>query len=209
MSYISPPPEWMPGNEALDHIREADGCSASNAIKQLRTSIADGAVSARLPDPKNPRRNAIFPPWADTLIANHGGPGASPRLSPGVRQFPNKENWGTALLQKNGTVQFFGSDTPWYRFEVLQAHVLKIWQAPELEFRVSSRTKIGRAGRKPRLRRQVIDWLKRNYPNGVPENVPLVALCAELKSAAGLLVSERTLGRALTEFRGPAKSVTI
>ena len=82
MSYISPPPEWMPGKEALDHIREAAGCSASDAIKQLRTSIADGAVSARLPNPKNPRRNAIFPPWADTLIANHGGPGASASCLP-------------------------------------------------------------------------------------------------------------------------------
>lgn len=53
VSYVSPPPAWMPGKEALDHIRETDGCSASDAIKQLRSAISDGRANARLPNSKS------------------------------------------------------------------------------------------------------------------------------------------------------------
>jgi hypothetical protein len=60
--YRSEPPAWMPGQEALAHIRRADGCSLSEAIKELKAAISDRQIGARLPDPKSPRRMAFFPP---------------------------------------------------------------------------------------------------------------------------------------------------
>jgi hypothetical protein len=126
LPYFPPPPFWMSGKDALRHIRQTDGCSLSKARNQLQSAIADGAVTARLPDPKDPSQMAIFPPWADDTPR---GPGSSPMLSPGNRQFPPRKLWATASIRANGTVQFFSHATPWYRFDVERAHILRIWPA--------------------------------------------------------------------------------
>ncbi len=128
MPYLSPPPAWMPGKEALDHIRETDECSASDAIKQLRSAISDGRANTRLPDPKEPRRSAIFPPWNIKSIAYDPGL-ATPRLSPGARQIPNREDWRKAKIFANGAVSFFGGRYRPYAFEVRRVDVLQIWPA--------------------------------------------------------------------------------
>ena len=126
LSYISPPSAWMPGKEALDHIRETDGCSASDAIKQLRSAISDGRASARLPDPKVPHRSAIFPPCGDRFIIYDTGL-PTPMLSPGFRQIPTREEWRNAKILANGTVRFFGGMTARYAFEVRRADILRLW----------------------------------------------------------------------------------
>ena len=50
--YVSPPPVWMPGKEALERIKSADKCSEFDAIEQLprpfwiarsRSDFTDGA----------------------------------------------------------------------------------------------------------------------------------------------------------------------
>jgi hypothetical protein len=116
----------MPGKEALDHIRETDGCSASDAIKQLQSAISDGHANARLPDPKEPRRSAIFPPWDDkSIYYNAGLP--TPMLSAGLRKIPTREEWGNAKILTNGTVRFFGRVTARYAFEVRRSDILRIW----------------------------------------------------------------------------------
>jgi hypothetical protein len=180
----------MSGKEVLHLIRKVDGCSLSKAINQLQSAISDGAVMARLPDPKDPSRNAIFPLWADTL------PKAPQMTSPGVRQFPSREQWRAASLGANGTVQFFGSDTPRYQFEVVRAHVERVWpDNPRAPIRTH------RLGRKPHELNETLAFLGHNYPKGVPEKIKVAALCAELKEATKASVSERTMGRALAKHR--------
>jgi hypothetical protein len=189
----------MSGKDALRHIRDTEECSLSKARNQLQAAISNRAVTARLPDPKDPSQMAIFPPWADK---GPFGPGGTPGVFGGNRQFPSLKMWATARIRANGTAQFFGPASLWYRFDVGRAGVLQIWPAT-VELPDTSRR---RAGRPPKLRQAAEDWLKRNYPAGVPEDVTLTVLSSELK-AADILVSERTLGRLLTGLPGrPAKS---
>jgi hypothetical protein len=131
----------MPGKEALDHIRETDKCSLSDAIQRLRSAISDGKVNARLLDPRLPGRMAIFPPWAEKTITFYEGP-PTPMLSPGSRQIPARNLWAKAKIRVSGTVRFFNNRSPWYKFEVLRANVLRIWpERPGLSLRSSSRGK--------------------------------------------------------------------
>ena len=82
VSYISPPPDWMPGKEGAGlWFRETDECSASDAIKQLRSAISDGSANARLPDPKDPRRRAIFPPRGNKSIIKDSRPAIADAIS--------------------------------------------------------------------------------------------------------------------------------
>jgi hypothetical protein len=150
----------MPGAHALAHIRETVGCSPAAAIKQLQSSISDGAVSARLPDPKDPSRNAIFPPWANATIY---GPGGSPMLSPGIRQFPSRKEWQNATLRTNGTAQFFEIGGQHYRFEVRRENVLPIWSSEKVH-------KPKRAKARP-VSDAIDEAIRVLWPNGIPRTL--------------------------------------
>jgi hypothetical protein len=193
LSYNSPPPAWMPGKEALHHIREADKCSASNAVKQLQSALTDGIAKVRLPDPNDHRRLAIFPPWGDDYDF---GPGATPMLSPGSRQIPTPEDWRNAKILASGVVRFFGGRSRPYAFKVHRADDLRIWPESALTLlpitqrkrtapiaegireaidSVGGRAVLARLKGKDRCKR-ILAWLKsnnRSVPsgNGLPKAV--------------------------------------
>jgi hypothetical protein len=152
----------MPGKEALDHIRKTDGCSAAEAIQQLRSAISGGAVGARLPDPRVPSRSAIFPPYGDKSTAFFG----FPAVSPGSRQIPTCAQWAKAKIQAKGTVRFFGDASPWYEFEVLRENVLRVWTA---------QPKLSSASAKSRRGRPIDDGIRQAilalWPKGIPSGL--------------------------------------
>jgi hypothetical protein len=121
----------MSGKEALAHIRKVEACSPSAAIKQLQSAISDGLVRARLPDPENPSRSTIFPPWPDPallMLVKVRNEGSAAIYPSNVRYHPSSEHWRAASIRVKGIVQF-RSGTPWYKFEVVRADVLRIWPA--------------------------------------------------------------------------------
>jgi hypothetical protein len=119
--FAAPLSAWMSGDQAVQHIQNAERCTDADAIDQLRNAIAHGALGARLTD------SPIFPPWASQSIFHHTGPGKTPALSPGSRKNPSPKQWRTAQVHADGTVNFYGSGTPNYQFEVLRENVLRIW----------------------------------------------------------------------------------
>jgi hypothetical protein len=202
--YISPPSPGVSGKEALEYIRKVDGCSSSASLKQLKSAISDGEVRARLPDPKDPSQPALFPPWPDPVISminraaavRSGGP-VDLKMS-NVRFTPTREQWRTASVRVNGTVQF-RSGTPWYKFEVARADVMRIWptvrehpkrtKARPVETGIRKAITALWAGRiPPGLRakernEQIAKWLKANGYRSQSQSALARAVQRVLKSA--------------------------
>jgi hypothetical protein len=117
MPYLPPVPEWMPGDEAIQHIQAAERSTEALATDQLKTAIAHRAVGVRVLEWAIPKELEFFAPV---------GPGATSMLSPGVCRQPPAEAWAEADVGADGMVAF-GPDTSRYRFEVLRENVLRIW----------------------------------------------------------------------------------
>ena len=116
MPYVSPPPIWMPGKEALERIKSADKCSESGAIEQLTAAVLDRAVPIRFPGrsrPKLPERHPLRNFFPET------GPGASPMLSVDWRALLMP----SAQFRADGMVKFHKAS--WQPFEVRRDAVLR------------------------------------------------------------------------------------
>jgi hypothetical protein len=128
MPFVPPPSDWMLGAEAIQHIRDAERRTPTDAIDQLKGAIVHGKVGARLRDPNHPGRKAVFPPGIDQLIPAGAGPRGGPEVSPGTRQNPSPDDWRKAKIRANGALRFrFYKTLKWYAFEVLRENVLRIW----------------------------------------------------------------------------------
>jgi hypothetical protein len=158
--YVSPPPSWMSGKEALAHIRQTDSCPTRSAISQLKAALSDGQIGARLPDPNSPSRSAIFPPGADQSIFAGGGR-ASRMTSIGCRQIPGPKQWRTAKIRANGTARFFGEGSPPYSFEVLRENVLRLWPA-------SQSRRIKRTSKKTPVANGIKGAIEHLWQSGIP-----------------------------------------
>jgi len=150
--YVSPPPKWMPGQEVLAHIRQADGCSLSEAIKQLKAAISDGQIAARLPDPNSPHHPDRWGPmwWTISAIEEE-------------RRRPSPDLWRSAKIHAAGKVNFFDKASPWHAFEVSREHVLRFW--PALQSLPVKRSK--KAPRADGIK----DAIKDLWPNGIPRGL--------------------------------------
>ena len=118
MPYVSPAPAWMPGKEALEHIKRADRCSDSEAVAQLRAAVLDHAVPIRFQGRSTPRLPKRHPLG---FFLPQGGPGGSPILSVNWRDLLLP----TAQFRMDGMVKF--SKTRWQPFEVRRNEVLRYW----------------------------------------------------------------------------------
>jgi hypothetical protein len=112
LSYVNPVRSWMPGKDAINHVRRAHKCSEADAISMLRGAIAERAVAARLPDPQNAALRAPFPP---------SPLGSEKDCS---RQTPDSKMWENAEIRSDGTVRLLGR---WYAFTVLREEVFRKW----------------------------------------------------------------------------------
>ena len=93
MPYEPPPSPWMPGDEAIEHIRAVEKYpTTDDAIEQLRLAIVHGAVGAILADMKKPPI------------------GSSGPISVPSDSIPPPEMWKTARINVDGTVLFSGAD---------------------------------------------------------------------------------------------------
>lgn len=120
MPFEAPLSTWMPGEEAIRHIQNAERRTEADAIEQLKKAIAHCAVGARVPGGTIPLG-----------LTTHTGPGATPMVSPGRGRVPPPQAWTKADIGADGTVTF-GPDTLRYQFEVLREQVLSIWPAQPL-----------------------------------------------------------------------------
>jgi hypothetical protein len=117
--YISPDPAWMSGKDALDFIRKADtGCSAADAIDQLRRAIVNRAVGATISTRAVGARLKDMKPVPVPM-------GSSP-MQPHSASLPSPAMWQRAKIRSDGSVQF-DLKGPWLPFEVIRSHVLRIW----------------------------------------------------------------------------------
>jgi hypothetical protein len=108
MPYEPPPSVWMPGDEAIDHIRTVEKCPTNeDAIEQLRLAIVHRAVGAILADTKKPPI------------------GSSPISVPSDSN-PPREMWKTAQINVDGTVLFSAADNA-RPFKVIRENVLRVW----------------------------------------------------------------------------------
>jgi hypothetical protein len=106
----------MMGEEALDHIRRAERCPETEAIEQLQSAIADGALPADLLGDLG-----ILPlPWGATRAEILAG-----MLSPGLAGL-----WQFAKIHADGTV-FFSPPGPNQigplQFAVSRQRILAMW----------------------------------------------------------------------------------
>jgi len=118
LPYRSPPPAWISGREALEHIKGAEKCSESDAIAQLRKAVLGRAIPIRFRGRTTPRLGKDHPLG---LFLPQGGPGGSPILSVNWRDLLLP----TAQFRANGMVKF--RKARWQPFEVRRDAVLRIF----------------------------------------------------------------------------------
>ena len=147
MRYIPPDLPWMPGEEALDFIRKAQtGCSAADAIDQLRATVVHRAVGARLKDMKPVPM------------------GSSPIGVPSESN-PSPHMWQQVEIRLDGSVRF-DRQGPWRSFEVIRENVLRTWSSQPAPH--SDRQQDVKARPKDRGIREAISNL---WPDGIPNSV--------------------------------------
>jgi hypothetical protein len=127
--YTPPKSDLMPGEEAIQHICQAEDCSTADAKAQLQASLAHGAVGGLLRNLSGSSRRPYFPPWKFDM-PRPSGPGGFPETSSGTRQIPSPKDWARAKIYANGSVELLGQK---YRFDVLRENVLRIWPAKASE----------------------------------------------------------------------------
>jgi hypothetical protein len=150
MPFEAPPPTWLWGQEAIQHIQKAERRTEAEAIEQLKNAIAHRKVTARLPDPTRPGRMASFPPGIENVIGFHTGPGSTPMVTPaGLPSSPTPAEWMTAKILASGTVQFPTYRTvQWYTFQVRRDEVLQVWpERPSQSAKVVSLADRNKGGR--------------------------------------------------------------
>jgi hypothetical protein len=141
----------MPGDEAIEHIRQTERCTRADAIYQLQTAIAHGAVRVRIPSAATRQiRSEVLP--KELLFYESTGPGPSPMVAPNLPL-----SWSVAEIRADGTVGWFGSRTR-CRFWVHRDDVLRIWPVA-LAARRNKTAPITQGVR------EAIDNL---WPNGIP-----------------------------------------
>ena len=124
MAYRTPLLLWMPGGEAIQHIRQTEPRTKA-AIEKLLAAIIDGTVRAQLPrGAKRQIQSELLPKEALNFVPRgRFSPGASPVVLMGLSW--TRTMWEAADIRADGTVGF-GSETRW-PFWVRRNDVTRLW----------------------------------------------------------------------------------
>ena len=149
MRYEPPPPDLMPGEEAISHIQAISECTDAEAIDQLRAAIVHRAVGARLVGMKRVPFGA-----------------AGPISTPSESMRP--QMWATAEIRSNGTVRF-NREGRWRYFEVIRENVLQRWPKKGKATRRTQRFS------RPKLndwyQKRVTNWPKDTRPPSINQDI--------------------------------------
>lgn len=174
MPYLPP---WMPGGEALAHIRRLERCSESEAIAQLRAAIFNRAVRA---GPANMGRPLIH---SETI--------------------PPPQIWQQAEIFWDGTVRFDPEQQP-YPFEVLREDVLREWPEGEIgKPNVDSNWPPNRTlrNRSRPVETRVRRAIEEEWPDGIPQDLKAKErdqkIAVKLQAAGHKVPLPNTLARAV------------
>jgi hypothetical protein len=191
--------KWVTLPEAISHICIADNCEENKAQENLRFALADDVLLVRWEEEE--------PPEQQDLRKTYGFFNPSPWPPGRTSQLysdrpPSGSEWdGAKINWQDGTVnnKWSGYKTNEFRAVLLaKVSIIKNW--PEIARIPDSAIKSlpkRRAGAKPTQRQAILNFVKNQYPAGIPSHVKYEVICADFKQQTGTTISDRTLRRAL------------